>query len=426
VFTAQPAANANVQAGAQFTIKVVVEDSSHQVVSADNATHVTLGLSINPGGGALNCSGGNSQTASSGVAVFACSLNAPGSGYTITASNTAGLGTITTNSFNVTAGSPAKLVVTGQPSSTLAGSAITPAVQVTVEDSFGNVVTADSSTSVTLALGANPGSGTLAGTLTQTVSSGVATFANLRVNNVANGYTLAASSSQGLGTATSGAFNVMAAATLLTTNSATPCPSGSSCTTASITPAPGATLLILAQRGGATSASDTVTSISGPFSAASSVTSVEYPNSASRNYLFAVTATATASSGPVTVSFKGGGSANPTIVEVVELFGNNGSTPIAQAPTASGTTLILGAASANLTTPSSSDPEIVLVSFLVNAQITTPTGFTKLDGIATGSNGGEGYGVYFTASARTSTAINAPGLGALTGWGTIAIEINHG
>ena len=425
-FTAQPAANANVQAGAQITIKVAVEDSNHQVVGGDNATHISLGFSSNPGGGALNCSGGNSQTVSGGIAVFACSLNAPGSGYTITASTTAGLGSVTTNAFNVTAGSPAKLVVTSQPSTTLAGAAISPAVQVTVEDSFGNVVTADSSTLVTLALGANPGSGALTGTLTQTVSSGVATFANLQVNNIANGYTLVASSSPALGTVTSGPFNVMAAVTLLTTNSATPCTSGSSCTTASITPAPGATLLILAQRGGATSATDAVTSISGPLTAASSVASVEYPSSASRNYLFAWTATATASSGPVTVTFKGGGNANPTIVEVVELVGDNVAAPMAQAPTASGTSLILGGASGNLSTPNSADTEVVLVSFLANAAITTPTGFTKLDETATGSNGGEDYGVYFTGSAQASTKISAPGLGLLTGWGTIALEINHG
>ena len=58
-----------------------------------------------------------------------------------------------------------------------------------IEDSFGNLVTSDNSTTVTVALGANPGGSTLSGTLTQTATGGVATFNNLSLNNTATGYT---------------------------------------------------------------------------------------------------------------------------------------------------------------------------------------------------------------------------------------------
>ena len=51
---------------------------------------------------------------------------------------------------------------------------------VAVEDSSGNVVTSDTSI-VTVAIGSNPGNGTLSGTLTVAVS-GVATFTSLSIN----------------------------------------------------------------------------------------------------------------------------------------------------------------------------------------------------------------------------------------------------
>jgi hypothetical protein len=60
---------------------------------------------------------------------------------------------------------------------------------------------------VTLALGNNPGSGTLSCTLTQIASSGVATFNNLSIDKVGTGYTLTATSGVLTGT-TSSAFNI--------------------------------------------------------------------------------------------------------------------------------------------------------------------------------------------------------------------------
>src|SRR5213592_735706 len=103
-------------------------------------------------------------------------------------------------------GPAAKLVFTVQPSTAAAGAMNTPAVQVTVQDAQGNTVTT-ATTSITVAIGTNPASGTLAGTPTVAAVNGVATFANLSINNPGTGYTLTASAT-GLTGATSSAFNI--------------------------------------------------------------------------------------------------------------------------------------------------------------------------------------------------------------------------
>ena len=95
-----------------------------------------------------------------------------------------------------------------QPTSTVAGAGLAPAVQVAVQDGLGNTVTS-STASVTVAIGANPGGGTLSGTASVAAVSGVASFASLSINKSGNGYTLTAAST-GLAGATSGGFNITA------------------------------------------------------------------------------------------------------------------------------------------------------------------------------------------------------------------------
>lgn len=94
-----------------------------------------------------------------------------------------------------------------QPSNTAAGAVISPAVTVRVEDADGNTVTS-STAAVTMALGNNPGGGTLAGTLTVKALNGVATFSNLVVNKSGRGYTLVAKSGR-LADAVSEAFDIL-------------------------------------------------------------------------------------------------------------------------------------------------------------------------------------------------------------------------
>jgi hypothetical protein len=96
-----------------------------------------------------------------------------------------------------------------QPSATVAGVAITPAVQVEIRDQFGARLTTATG-SVTVAIGTNPAGGTLSGTRTVAAVNGVATFNGLSIGQVGAGYTLTASSS-GLTGATSAGFNITAA-----------------------------------------------------------------------------------------------------------------------------------------------------------------------------------------------------------------------
>src|SRR5207249_8704984 len=87
---------------------------------------------------------------------------------------------------------------TVQPSSTTAGTIITPAVRVTVQDAFGNRVTSFPSgrPTITVAIGNNPGGDTLSGTkarLTGTGgNAGIATFNDLSIAKAGEGYTLTA------------------------------------------------------------------------------------------------------------------------------------------------------------------------------------------------------------------------------------------
>ena len=106
-------------------------------------------------------------------------------------------------------GPPSKLAFTAGPVTAAVGAP--QSISVSIEDAGGNVVTSDGTTTVTLGIETNAGSGTLAcsgePTLTATDSSGVATFTGCSINAAGNGYTLVATAPS-LTTAVSGAFNV--------------------------------------------------------------------------------------------------------------------------------------------------------------------------------------------------------------------------
>ncbi len=202
VFTGQPS---NATAGTPITPAVVVtaQDGLGNTVTSFTG-QVSLALGNNPGGGTLS---GTIQTAAvSGVATFSnLTIDKAGAGYTLVASAT-GATPGTSAAFNVSPAAASQLVFVTPPSNTVAGSPITPPVQVAVRDAFGNTVTA-ATTAITVALGANPGGGTLSGTLTRNASGGVATFSDLSINVAASGYTLTANGG-GLQPATSPAFDI--------------------------------------------------------------------------------------------------------------------------------------------------------------------------------------------------------------------------
>src|SRR5206468_11628863 len=139
---------------------VAVQDAGGNTVTSSSAS-VNVAIGTNPSGGTL--SGTATSRAVSGVATFGgLSINKAGNGYTLSASST-GLSGAASGSFNVTVGPAAKLAFTTNPSNATGGTAFATQSAVTVQDAGGNTVTG-STASVTLAIGTNPSSGTLAGT----------------------------------------------------------------------------------------------------------------------------------------------------------------------------------------------------------------------------------------------------------------------
>jgi hypothetical protein len=207
VFGVQPT-NTAAAATISPAVTVQVEDAGGNLVTTD-ASSVTLAVGANPGSGTLG--GTLTQAAVGGIATFAnLAVNNPGIGYTLHATD-GSLTAATSASFTVT-GPATKLVFGVQPSSTPAGATISPAVTVRVVDAGGSVVL--SAASVTLAIGANPGSATLGGTVTEAAVGGIATFGDLSLNNAGIGYTLSATSS-GLAGATSASFTIVGPAAKL-------------------------------------------------------------------------------------------------------------------------------------------------------------------------------------------------------------------
>ena len=128
----------------------------------------------------------------------------------ITSASTPAVQDASDANFSIGAGPAAKLAFSVQPAAAVAGQAIAPAVGVSVQDAYGNVVPT-AANSVTLSLSSNPGAASLTGTPETSAVAGVATFANLVLNKAAVGYRLRASST-GLIAATSVAFTVAPAA----------------------------------------------------------------------------------------------------------------------------------------------------------------------------------------------------------------------
>jgi uncharacterized repeat protein (TIGR03803 family) len=112
---------------------------------------------------------------------------------TVTVTDSAGH-TSNTIKFNITDApdtlDPANLVFAPQPTTGTAGTALSPAITVDLEDRFGNIITTLSS-NVTLALNTFPKGGSLSGTTTVKAVKGVATFTGLSMK-IAGAYTLKA------------------------------------------------------------------------------------------------------------------------------------------------------------------------------------------------------------------------------------------
>lgn len=189
-----------------------------------NVTTTTSGSSLDPDGYTVTLDGGNARAISingtttytnlsasnHSVSLSGVAANCIVSGGTSRTVTVPSGGTASTT-FAVTCGpSASALAFAVQPSETRAGAIIQPAVQIRVLDAQGNTATTYTG-EVTIAISRNGGllmPGTLTGMTSVNAVNGVATFSDLSIDRMGNGYTLRVTAS-GLTSAESQAFNII-------------------------------------------------------------------------------------------------------------------------------------------------------------------------------------------------------------------------
>lgn len=200
-FTTEP--TSSVAAGANAGPVVVALTTASGTGTVKNGTAAKLEVE-NSSGKVVKTYTANAKT---GVATFKNVKENTAGTYTLVLKASKKVATGTSSAFTITAGAADKLAFTTQPSSAVAGASFDTAVS--IEDKYGNVVLTDSTDTVTLALPKSKSADTLSGTLTETASSGVATFSGLSINNPGT-YTLLASSSVAKKPAKSKSFKISA------------------------------------------------------------------------------------------------------------------------------------------------------------------------------------------------------------------------
>jgi RHS repeat-associated protein len=205
VFTTEPSGG---QGGKAFLAQPVVtlEDAGGNPVTG-NSDQVTLTITSGTGtsGAALTCAH-NTVTAVNGVATFSgCSVNDSGTGYTLTATDSAASLSGTSTPFNVSVGAAANIAFTTSPSGGTGGAAFAVQPVVSLTDSGNNPVNGP----ITLAI--KSGTGTPGATLTCALNplgtiAGEASFSGCSINDTGTGYQLVATS--GALEATSAPFDV--------------------------------------------------------------------------------------------------------------------------------------------------------------------------------------------------------------------------
>ncbi|HEX2638325.1 MAG TPA: metallophosphoesterase [Gemmatimonadales bacterium] len=375
----------NTTAGAVMSPAVQVEIRDASGVRVTTATNnITMAIGTNPAGGTL--SGTKTVAAVSGVATFSdLSIDRVGTGYRLAASSS-GLTGATSGLFDIAAPPvPTALAFVVQPTNAGAGTAISPAVQVEVRDQFGARLTTATNT-VGMAIGTNPGGGTLSGTTSVAAVNGVATFSDLSINQVGPGYTLAASSS-GLTGATSSGFDITAAPSITHTllTSGNEVTNLNTYTTSSIAPAANTlvTIAVLSHRATAT-ISPTVTG--GGMASWDLVASVDFDTLALPHRRLSIyrAMSATPGSGPITFKFTNQVSNLEWIVSQwsgVEPNGANDNGASAIVQTGSNRANAVNGLSVDLA-PFGSTTNVALGAFGVNSQassITPVSGFAEID-----------------------------------------------
>ena len=191
------AAPANATAGSSFSVGVTARDAFGNV-----ATGYTGTVAFSGGGTGAQLPGNYTFVpGDAGTKTFTVELRQAGA-RTVTAADTV-TGTITGNdTVTVDHGTAAQIALSGSTANLTSGASR--ALTATIEDTWGNTVTSDSSTVVTFAKAS--GAGTVTGTGNATASSGVAT--KTVTGAVAGSVTMEATA-PGLTTGTLGAFTVV-------------------------------------------------------------------------------------------------------------------------------------------------------------------------------------------------------------------------
>src|SRR5439155_1232525 len=195
----QPPTTATAGQGISPAVTVQLQDLFSNKVSSAG---VSITMVLTTGTGTL--SGTTTQlTEQNGLATFSdLSIKLTGT-KKLTAS--AGALSVDSNAFTITAAAVNTVAFVQQPTDTVAGQRITPAVTVQARDQFGNDVP-----NVSVTMSKSSGTGTLSGTLTQsTDASGIGTFGNLSINQVGPKNLTATSNAK---TAVSAAFTITAGA----------------------------------------------------------------------------------------------------------------------------------------------------------------------------------------------------------------------
>jgi RHS repeat-associated protein len=191
-FSTQPG---NGKAGSPLgNVVVQVQDANGNVVTGSNASITITSTAAGVGGT-------TTVAAVNGVATFSNLVFTAAGSYTLTAAS-AGITSATSTPFAISAGAPAKLVFSTEPTNGAAGSPLA-SVVVQVQDASRNVVTGSSASITISSTAAGVG-----GTTTVAAVNGVATFSNL-VFTTAGSYTLTAAST-GITSATSTPFTITA------------------------------------------------------------------------------------------------------------------------------------------------------------------------------------------------------------------------
>jgi RHS repeat-associated protein len=202
VFLTQPS---GALGGSSFTSQPVValQDVGGNIVNVGGSAQLALVAGSGASGASFSCSTNptNFDGSSFQAAFSGCAIDEVGVGYQITA---AADGLIaTSNSFDVTTGTAAKLIFSVQPNGGIVNSIYGTQPRVTVADAGGNPV-GPYATTVSLSIS----SGTLnCFTSPLSTTTGTAEFAGCRSNSAGNALHLTASAA-GLGTVNSAPFNV--------------------------------------------------------------------------------------------------------------------------------------------------------------------------------------------------------------------------